>query len=82
MTMEIVCCPILRGIVSLITNCCVQILTVIVLCTDEDLMAGGNLFEDTPAVPEVAVATPAPQHKQPGQCLFQLFVVEMKVLYH
>lgn len=29
----------------------------------EDLISGGNLFEDTPAVPEVPVTTPLPQQK-------------------
>ncbi|XP_052764120.1 double-strand-break repair protein rad21 homolog [Mya arenaria] len=32
---------------------------------DEDLIHGGNLFEDTPAVPEIPVATPAPVQKPP-----------------
>ena len=27
----------------------------------EDLITGGNLFEDTPAVPEIPPETPAPQ---------------------
>ena len=33
----------------------------------EDLITGGNLFEDTPAVPELPVTTPLPQQKDvPG----------------
>lgn len=36
---------------------------ILVCYSGEDLISGGNLFEDTPAVPEVPVATPLPQQE-------------------
>ncbi|WAR17948.1 RAD21-like protein [Mya arenaria] len=42
------------------------VLAVLLQMNSLDLIHGGNLFEDTPAVPEIPVATPAPVQKPPG----------------